>query len=450
MKYIKRQIDTALLEWKNASRHKPLLLRGARQVGKSSSVRELGKTFECYLEINFENKEHRKAKKIFERSSSPKNITDELYAMFGVPVEEGKTLLFLDEIQSCLDAISALRFFYEEMPDLHVIAAGSLLEFALAELPSFGVGRITSRFMYPLSFSEYLGAMKMERLSEAIKAATPEKPLSTALHQTAVKHLVNHIVIGGMPEVVATYADGGSLAECMQILEDLMRTYEDDFAKYKKRIPSLLLRRAFKSIAEQTGSKFNYSAISREERHETLKQSVELLTLAGLAYRQSMTSGNGVPLGAEVNPKFSKFLLLDTGIMLRLLGEDISDILLGETLDQINKGDVAELYAGLELLKNAPSATTDDLYYWQRDERGSHAQVDFLLQIKNRIVPIEVKSGTTGKMQSLHLFMREKRSEYGIRTSLENFGEYEKIKVVPLYAIGNIWQAEKYRLTQIR
>jgi predicted AAA+ superfamily ATPase len=440
MEYIKRQIDTVLLDWKNAKRHKPLLLRGARQVGKSSSVRELGKHFEYYLEINFENKEHKKAKKIFENSSSPKRITDELFAMFGVPVEAGKTLLFLDEIQSCLDAISALRFFYEEMPELHVVAAGSLLEFALEELPSFGVGRITSQFMYPLSFSEYLCAMKMERLSEAVKTATPEKPLSPPIHQTALKYLVNHIVIGGMPEVVASYSSGGTLAECMKILDDLMRTYYDDFAKYKKKIPPLLLRQTFRSIAEQTGKKFNYSKISREERHETLKQTVELLVLAGLAYPQNMTSANGIPLGAEVNHKFRKFLIFDTGIMLRLLGEDISDILLGETLEQINKGDVAELFAGLELLKNSSSITTNDLYYWQRDERGSHAQIDFLIQKKNKIVPVEVKSGTTGKMQSLHLFMNEKQSEYGIRTSLENFAMYDKIKVYPLYAIGNIAQ----------
>ena len=418
--------------------HKPLLLRGARQVGKSSSVRELGTQFEYLLEINFEKKEHQKAKKIFENSSSPKKITDELYAMFGIPVEKGKTLLFLDEIQSCVEAISALRFFYEEMPELHVIAAGSLLEFALEELPSFGVGRISSLFMFPLSFNEYLGAMKMEKLAETIKAATTENPLSEALHQTALQYLVNYIVIGGMPEVVAHYAKGGTLRECMKILNDLMRTYYDDFAKYKKKIPTLLLRRTFKSIVEQTGSKFNYSEISREERHETLKQSVEWLILAGLAYPQNMTNANGIPLGAEINQKFRKFLIFDTGIMLRILGEDISDILLGATLEQINKGDVAELFVGLELLKNSPADTTNELYYWQRSERGSQAQVDFLIQKNNKIVPLEVKSGTTGKMQSMHLFMRDKQSEYGIRTSLENFAEYEKIKVIPLYAIGNI------------
>ncbi|MDR2424214.1 MAG: AAA family ATPase [Prevotellaceae bacterium] len=438
MEYIKRHIDKSLEEWKNSALHKPLLLRGARQVGKSSSVRELGKQFEYFLEINFENKDHKKAKKIFEHSSSPKIITDELYSMFGIPVEAEKTLLFLDEIQSCVDAISALRFFYEQMPELHVIAAGSLLEFALEELPSYGVGRITSRFMYPLSFGEYLGAIKMERLAETVKTASPKNPLSEALHHTALKHLINHIVIGGMPEVVAAYSRGETLAECMQILNDLMHTYYDDFAKYRKKTSALLLRRALKSIVEQTGSKFSYSEISRQERHETLKRSVELLVRAGLAYPQNMTGGNGIPLGAEVNQKFCRFLIFDTGIMLRILGEDISNILLGETLEQINKGDVAELFAGLELLKNTPANLSGELYYWQRNERGSHAEVDFLIQKNSKIIPVEVKSGTTGKMQSLHLFMKEKQSEYGVRTSLENFAEYDKIKVYPLYALGNL------------
>ncbi|MDR0763422.1 MAG: AAA family ATPase [Bacteroidales bacterium] len=438
MEYVKRKIDEDLLEWKKYNSHKPLLLRGARQIGKSSSIREFGKQFEYFLEINFERKEHQAAKKIFENSSSPKTITDELYAMFGVPIEKGKTLLFLDEIQSCIPAISSLRFFYEEMPELHVIAAGSLLEFALEELPSFGVGRISSMFMYPLSFSEYLGAVKMEKLAEAIRFATTAKPLSDVLHHEALKHLIKYIVIGGMPEVVATYAKGGSLRECMQILDDLVHTYYDDFAKYRKKVPALLLRKTLSSIVEQTGCKFNYSAISKGDRHEQLKQCVDLLCLAGLVYPLNKTSANGIPLGAEVNHKFRKFLIFDTGIMLHILGEDISDILLGDKLEQINKGDVAELFVGLELLKNSSMNTIKELYYWQRDERNSNAQIDYLIQKGSKIIPVEVKSGTTGKMQSLRLFMKEKKSEYGIRISLENFNEYDKIKVIPLYAIENI------------
>lgn len=195
-----RSIDIHLLEWKNSNNLKPLLLRGARQVGKSSSVRELSQAFDFFLEINFEKKEHQDARKIFEQHSSPKLITDELYAMFGIPIVAGKTLLFLDEIQNCVSAISSLRFFYEEMPALHVIAAGSLLEFALEELPSYGVGRIRSLFMYPMSFDEYMNALNLSDLANKIATASIEKPLSEPLHKQCLNHLVRFIAIGGMSE----------------------------------------------------------------------------------------------------------------------------------------------------------------------------------------------------------------------------------------------------------
>jgi predicted AAA+ superfamily ATPase len=324
-----------LQTWKLSVSRKPLLLRGARQVGKSSSVREFGKQFEYFLEVNFEKKENQDAKIIFERSSSPKRITEELFAMFGIPVVPGKTLLFLDEIQTCIPAISSLRFFYEEMPELHVIAAGSLLEFALDELPSFGVGRIRSLFMYPLSFDEYLRAMGFE--------------------------------------------------------------------------------------------------------HEQIKEAVELLTMAGLVYPVTHTSANGVPLAAELNPKTRKYIVFDTGIMQRFLGLDIAKILLGDTLTQINKGSVAELFVGLEIVKSMLCYQPAQLYYWQREQRGSQAEIDYIVQRGSEIIPIEVKSGTRGAMQSLYLFMKEKNSARGIRTSLENFGKIGNIDVYPMYGISELF-----------
>jgi len=436
--YIKRHIDKHLQLWKQSVPHKPLLLRGARQVGKSSSVREFGKQFEYFLEINFEKKDHQDAKKIFDRSSSPKRITDELFAMFGIPIVPGKTLVFLDEIQASVSAISSLRFFYEEMPELHLIAAGSLLEFALEELPSFGVGRIRSLFMYPLSFDEYLRAMNFKTLADTIKKSSPEQPISEALHHQCINHLVRHIVIGGMPEVVATYSKGGSLQECQQILDDLMLTYDDDFTKYKARIPSSRLKEVFLSVMEQTGYKFVYSQVSQTLRHEQIKDALTLLVMAGLVYPITHSSANGLPLAAELNHKICKYTLFDTGIMQRFLGLDISGILLGDTLVQVNKGSIAELFVGLEIIKSMPCNQPAQLYFWQREQRGSQAEIDYLLQIDSQIVPIEVKAGTKGSMQSLHLFMKEKNSVKGIRTSLENFGKLGNIDIYPMYAISNI------------
>ena len=436
--YIKRQIDIYLQTWKQSVSRKPVILRGARQVGKSSSVREFGKQFEYYLEINFEKKEHQDAKKIFERYSSPKRISDELFAMFGIPVVPDKTLLFLDEVQTCIPVISSLRFFYEEMPELHVIAAGSLLEFALEELPSFGVGRIRSLFMYPLSFDEYLRAMGFAALADTIKKSSPGQPLSDALHHQCLNHLIQFIVLGGMPEVVATYSKGGSLQDCQQILDDLTLTFEDDFAKYKSRVPSSRLREVFLSVMEQTGNKFVYAQASQTARHEHIKEAIELLSKAGLVYAIIHSAANGVPLAAELNHKRHKYAVFDTGVMQRFLGLDISKILLSDTLDQVNKGSMAELFVGLELLKTMPCNQPAHLYYWQREQRGSQAEVDYLVQVGSRIVPIEVKAGTKGAMQSLRLFMDEKRCTKGIRTSMENFGILENIEIFPMYAIANI------------
>jgi len=436
--YIKRQIDSSLQSWKQSVSRKPLLLRGARQVGKSSSVREFGKQFEYYLEINFEKKEHQDAKKIFERYSSPKRISDELFAMFGVPVVPEKTLLFLDEVQTCIPVISSLRFFYEEMPELHVIAAGSLLEFALEDLPSFGVGRIRSLFMYPLSFEEYLRATGFTALADMIKKSSPEQPLSDVLHQQCLNHLIRFIVLGGMPEVVATYSKGGSLHDCQQILDDLMLTFDDDFAKYKSRVPSSRLREVFLSVMEQTGNKFVYALASQTTRHEHIKEAIELLTKAGLVYPVIHSAANGVPLAAELNHKKHKYAVFDTGVMQRFLGLEISKILLGDTLAQVNKGSIAELFVGLELVKSMPCNQPAHLYYWQREQRGSQAEIDYLVQIGAQIVPIEVKSGTKGAMQSLRLFMDEKKCTKGIRTSLENFGKLDNIEICPIYAISSI------------
>lgn len=436
--YIKRHIDKYLLEWKNSKRLKPLLLRGARQVGKSSSVRELGKKFDFFLEINFEKKEHQDAKKIFEQHSSPKLIIDELYAMFGVPIISGKTLLFIDEIQNCIAAISSLRFFYEEMPDLHVITAGSLLEFALEELSSFGVGRVRSLFMYPLSFDEYLNAMNLSGIAEKISTSSVENPLSEPLHRQLLYHLMRFIAIGGMPEVVATYSQGGSLQDCQQILRDLILTYNNDFVKYKKRVPSSRLKEIFLSIMEQTGSKFVYSQASENIKHENIKNAVELLSMAGLVYPVIHSSANGIPLAAELNHKHQKNIAFDTGIMQQALKLDISKLFLGETLEQINRGAIVEMFVGLEIIKALPNYAPPQLFYWQREQRGSQAEVDYLIESHSNIVPIEVKAGTRGAMQSLHRFMEEKKVTRGVRTSLENFGKIDKIDIYPIYAISKI------------
>jgi len=435
MKYFNRKIDSDLAVWVSEKRRKPLLLRGARQVGKSSAIRNLSKKFAYYVEINFE--EDREARMVFEKSNlTPQLLCEKLTSLYGIPIVEGSTLLFFDEIQACIPAISSLRFFYEKMPGLHVIAAGSLLEFAMEEIPSFGVGRISSMFMYPFSFHEFLEACGNPFLLEAVKKADFQHPLDDVLHNRVLYMLKLFLIIGGMPEVVASYVNDRDLLKCQTVLNELTGTLKNDFAKYRKKIPALQISAAFDSVVRQTGKKFVYTDKEQVYSAFQIKNAVELLLMAGLVIPVIHTSANGLPVGAEINPKFRKLMLFDTGIFQRLLGLQLSDILLDDDFDMVNKGNIAEMYAGLELLKGASCYEQTRLYYWQREERSSRAEVDYVVQCNESIVPIEVKSGKQGKMQSLHLFMKEKQTAYGIRTSLENFAEYDRIKVIPLYSIG--------------
>ena len=438
IKYLKRNIDADLLEWKNSENRKPLLLRGARQVGKSSAVRELSSRFDNFLEINFENKDYTGAKRIFERHSDPRIICDELSAIYETPIIAGKTLLFLDEIQSCIDAISSLRYFYEQMPELHVIAAGSLLEFALRKIPSYAVGRVRSMYMYPFSFEEFLQAMDRKILLEKLNTATPQNPLPEEIHNKLNELFLRFIVIGGMPEAVSKYASGGSLLDCQNTLDELTETLYNDFAKYKQRLPAIRLEEVFSAIIAQTGQKFMYSKASVSANQVQIKESVELLKMAGLAYSATHSSANGLPLAAETNSRYQKLMIFDTGIYQRFLRLELTHLLFNEKIEQINKGALAEMFVGTELVKSQNNRLPAELYYWQREKEGSAAEIDYLIQKGQNIIPVEVKAGTKGAMQSMFLFLAEKQRQYGIRCSMENFGEFQNIKIYPLYAAGKI------------
>jgi predicted AAA+ superfamily ATPase len=346
--------------------------------------------------------------------------------------------LFLDEIQACVDAIPALRYFYEQMPDLHVVAAGSLLEFALQQIPSYAVGRVRSMYMYPFSFEEFLQALQRTTLYEKLQAASYENPLSEEIHSKLKELFLRFIVIGGMPEVVSKYASGGSLLDCRNILDELIETLFNDFAKYKQRIPATRLEEVFSAIVAQTGQKFTYSQAITSANQMQVKESIELLKMAGLVYSVTHSSANGLPLAAETNPRYRKLMILDTGIYQRFLRLDLTALLLDEKIEQINKGALAEMFVGTELIKSQNNRLSAELYYWQREKGGSAAEVDYVVQQGQEIIPVEVKAGTKGAMQSMFLFLKEKQRPYGIRCSMENFGKFQNIRILPLYAAGKI------------
>ncbi|MCM1041952.1 MAG: AAA family ATPase [Bacteroides sp.] len=445
--YYPRLIDAYLLDWKNEPEHKPLLLRGARQVGKSSAVRQLGKAFKYFVEVNFER--DREIIPAFTGNLKPQEIASRLSAFYGIPVIPNQTLLFLDEIQACPEAIHSLWFFYEDYPELHVVAAGSLLEFALKKIRSFGVGRVRSLFMYPMSFDEFLLAAGHETWLEAKREAAPENPLFEALHERLVESFRNYLIVGGMPESVHQWIKTGNLLKCRQIQDDIMLAYEDDFSKYEEKVDPVLLRKTLRSVALQVGSKFVYGEVHGEYRTQKVKEALELLKDAGLIKPVTHTAANGVPLGAEINGKFVKYIFLDSGLMLRLLGlentgeaSDLSrQILVGSATDIVNKGSVAEMMVGWELLKYNTPAQRHDLYYWQNLNRGAQAEVDYVIVHDMKVVPLEVKAGTKGSMKSMYQFMKDKGLSYGIRTSLENFGRLENVVIVPLYALSGLYRA---------
>ena len=435
--YIQRKIDLELLAWQKSSSRKPLLIRGARQVGKSTAVRNLSKRFDYFIEINFE--EQPEYQNLFANTSDINDLIEQLAIITQTEIIEGRTLIFLDEIQASLPAISKLRYFYEKKPNLHVIAAGSLLEFALSELPSFGVGRVRSLFMYPLSFIEFLGALNEKPLASMIQQSNSAKPLNPIFHEKLKIYCKKFLIIGGMPQAVQTYVAKGDLLEVQRILDDLIIAIQADFVKYKRQIPPTNIKSVFESIVKQVGTKFKYSNDLTSLTSPVIKQVVDLLEMAGLVYRVTHSSSNGIPIGAETNPKKTKLLIFDTGIYQRILGLDVASLLLKDDFEVINKGNIAELFVGLELLKSNDAYEKTSLYYWHREAKNSKAEVDYVIQIQDIIVPIEVKAGTKGAMQSMYLFMDEKKSKYGVRLSLENFAEYDKVKVLPLYAASNIY-----------
>lgn len=447
MTYFRRHIDEQLQQWKEAPRRKPLLIRGTRQVGKSTAVREFGKMFRFFVEINLEKQPD--WLQLFPANIDVKKTCEKLSGTLGIPIVPGETLLFIDEIQVSKEAIMSLRYFKEDYPELHVIAAGSLLEFTLEELPSFGVGRIRSLYMYPFSFDEFLMAQGLDLTIDYKKKATSEEPLTEKAHKDIVDQLRTFYLVGGMPAAVTEWVETHSFIEVAHTHTDIIQTYEDDFNKYKKRVSPNLLRQVLRSVALQAGNKFVYAQAVRDVHSSVVRDALHLLTLAGLIAPVTHTSGTGVPLGAEENSNYTKYLFFDLGVMLTMLDIPAADILLASDVDLVNKGGTSEVFAGLEMIKYRDCLQKPEMHYWENTAKGSNAEVDYLRVRNGQVLPVEVKANTQGSMQSLWVFMRMRKLHDAIRTSLENFGQFNyddpkdnferrHVDIIPLYALSNL------------
>lgn len=456
--YYERIIDRYLSEWAARPVHKPILLRGARQVGKSTAVRHLGESFKYYVEINLEKQSN--YIDLFKKDLDVTRIVPQMAAMCGTPIVPNETLLFIDEIQESQEVIMALRYFKEDMPNLHVIAAGSLLEFVLDEIPTFGVGRIHSMYMFPMTFDEFLLANGEQLLLDARGQANIDAPLPASLHEKLIGLIRTFMLVGGMPESVVKWVQTHDFLQCQEVQDDIITGYEADFPKYKKKVAPQLLIATMKSAATQATKKFVYSRVPGEYKTAEVKKALDLLIKAGILIPVTHSSGNGLPLGDESDESIRKILLLDTGLMLRLLNMTMGDtsaitsqILTATAADLVNKGPMAEMLAGLELLHYLTPNLHHDLYYWVRQAKNATAEIDYLLSRDMKVLPFEVKAGVQGGMKSLWEFMREKKLERAVRCSLENFGKFDyvdaeaegairHVEVYPLYALSQFVKGE--------
>ena len=438
---MKRLIDRRLQEWADDSGRKSLLLRGARQVGKTYSCRELGKAFDEFVEINFEIEP--RYIEVFERDLDPKRIVRDIGLLVGKDIVPGKTLLFLDEIQEAPKAVKSLRYFYELMPELHVVAAGSLLDFVLENV-GMPVGRVSSLHMYPMSFLEFLLARGDQGLAELLLEHDHRSALINPVHQKLLYIFSEYLATGGMPEVVRSWIETEDLKKCGQRQTELIEAYRQDFSKYVKKYQIKYVELIFNEIPRLLGRKFKYSRLAGNWRNRELAPALDLLLKASVVHDVRHTSASGIPLGGAVNPDRFKTIFLDIGLAQTVLELDPAEWILKSETCLVNRGAIAEAFVGQELLAYSNPARKASLYYWHREAHSSNAEVDYLLQKQQNIIPIEVKSGSRGTLRSLHLFLKEKSSvsSRGVRFSGYPFSVQEYLHSYPLYAVANLMRDE--------
>jgi predicted AAA+ superfamily ATPase len=410
---MKRSVSIFLKDWLSDPGRKPLVMRGARQVGKTWLVRELAESqSRTLIELNLE-----KRPELAEHFSSntPRQIISDLEADLGQNIHPDHSILFLDEIQAAPALLASLRWFREEMPELPVVAAGSLLDFTLAEHDfSMPVGRIMYCHIEPLSFFEFLDASGNEKLRKALCTAGETGTLSPRLHERSLELFSEFCITGGFPEIVAKWVEAQNDEQRRRLQQDLIAAYRDDFNKYRKRVSADLLRRVMDAVPKQLGDAFVYNRVDADAVHRNLKQAVEMLTLARVCHRIEHTAANGLPLGAEGNPRLFKMMMVDIGISTAQLGLSRLDVRdLNQTV-WANKGGLAEQFVGQHLRCLFKPWEEPRLFYWQRTG-GRQGELDFIYQHGPHIIPIEVKAGSAGSMKSLHAFMQKKQLPLAVR-----------------------------------
>ena len=428
---MKRKILQQLINWKNNPKRMPLIVNGARQVGKTYILTEFGNQhYNQVVYINLET--NLSVNSYFDTDINPLRIIQYLETVNNTRIIPGETLIILDEIQSCTRALTSLKSFCEEAPEFHIVAAGSLLGVAInREKFSYHVGKVDELSMFPMDLEEFLWAMDREMLSfEIINHFTSNKAMPDILHFQALDLYKQYLIVGGMPAAVLEFIETKSLITATDIQNHILNEYIADMAKYASATTSVKIRACYNSIPTQLAKenkKFQYKMVQRGGTASIFGESIEWLNYAGVVLKCQKITHGFLPIAAYVDGSDFKLYMSDIG-MLIMKSRMPNQIILSE-IDEDNgfMGVISENYVAQALVCN-----NFPLYYWKNENT---AELDFVLQISGKVIPVEVKTGNRTKSVSLSMFVKKYNCPYSIRISKKNFGFENNIKSVPLYAV---------------
>ncbi len=431
---MKRDVYKLLEGWKGAPRRKPLVLNGARQVGKTHALKHFGTTeYEKMAYLNFEKDE--KLAQYFEGTLDPKELLKVLSIHTGVDIEPGTTLLIFDEVQECSRALGSLKYFCEEAPEYHVIAAGSLLGVKLTRDKGFPVGKVNFLSMYPLTFFEFLSALGQEKLRLFLEEYKTYEPLPNPLHEKLIQLLKLYFFIGGMPEAVAEYAKNEKLPVVREIQLEILNAYERDFAKHAPPNEVMKITAVWKQVHRQLAKenkKFIFSAIRKSARGREYEEAIQWLADAGLIYKSHLVETPKLPLSAYADNNAFKIFLVDVGLLGAQSNLAAQTVIDGDLLFTEFKGSLTENYVAQELT----CAKNKAVYYWASE---GTAEVDFLVEEEQVIYPIEVKAGANQKKKSLLIYNEKYSPSKPIRATTMNLKHDGAIYNYPLYLISRLF-----------
>jgi len=426
---MKRDLYKQLISWKNSNNRKPLLLQGARQVGKTYLINAFGKAeYTNYIYLNFEQDSN--LHNLFTGKLDPYLIISNLSLYLGKKIVSKDTLLFFDEIQALPLAITSLKYFYEQSPEFHVIAAGSLLGVSVGKTSSFPVGKVNFHTLYPMHFNEYLSAFGEELLVENLTSEKSLNELAEPLHDKLLIHLKTYLYLGGMPEVLQSYLNDKDISQVRIIQNEILQAYQRDFSKYTDKTQAIRTSELWNSIPKQLAKenkKFKYSDIRKNARSSMFEQTIEWLKKAGLVNIAYNIASPKIPLSAYADFSKFKIYLLDTGLLGAMLNLSPDIIIKPIELFTEYNGAFIENFVATELT----ISDTNELYYWASK---SDAEVDFILQVDNEIFPVEVKSGLSRNLKSIRSYAEKYKPKYIFRASPRSYVQNNDFINVPLYA----------------